>query len=66
MLIRAAGELDLDLEGSLMFGDSASDLEAGRRAGCMPVRVTSRDGSLLAAVRKITRVSVEVGRVSDE
>jgi len=34
MLLRAARELDLDLENSWMFGDILDDIEAGRRAGC--------------------------------
>ena len=34
MLLRAAAELDLDPVRSWMVGDKASDLQAGRRAGC--------------------------------
>jgi D-glycero-D-manno-heptose 1,7-bisphosphate phosphatase len=34
MLLDAARELGLDLEGSWMIGDKASDVEAGRRSGC--------------------------------
>lgn len=34
LLLRAAAELDLDLSRSWMVGDTASDAEAGRRAGC--------------------------------
>ncbi len=34
MLLRAAGDLDLDLASSWMVGDSASDVEAGSAAGC--------------------------------
>jgi D-glycero-D-manno-heptose 1,7-bisphosphate phosphatase len=37
LLQRAARELDLDLPGSVMVGDKASDVEAGRRAGCLTV-----------------------------
>ena len=33
MILRAARALDLDLARSLLFGDRATDLEAGRRAG---------------------------------
>jgi D-glycero-D-manno-heptose 1,7-bisphosphate phosphatase len=33
MLLRSAGALGIDLERSLMFGDKASDMEAGRAAG---------------------------------
>ncbi|MFC7897766.1 D-glycero-alpha-D-manno-heptose-1,7-bisphosphate 7-phosphatase [Streptomyces sp. NPDC057381] len=34
LLLRAAEELDIDLASSWMVGDFASDVEAGRRAGC--------------------------------
>lgn len=34
MLLRAAGEMDLDLAASWMVGDSISDILAGRLAGC--------------------------------
>lgn len=40
MLLKAAGELELDLSGSIMVGDKESDLVAGRAAGtaCILVR----------------------------
>lgn len=38
LLMRAAQELGLDLAASALFGDRASDLEAGRAAG-VPIRV---------------------------
>ena len=41
MLLRAAREMDLDLAGSWMVGDSPRDIEAGQRAGCRTVRVRS-------------------------
>jgi D-glycero-D-manno-heptose 1,7-bisphosphate phosphatase len=34
MLLEAAADIALDLEGSFMVGDRASDIEAGRNAGC--------------------------------
>ena len=34
MLLKAAKDLGIDLSGSWMLGDSESDIEAGRRAGC--------------------------------
>jgi D-glycero-D-manno-heptose 1,7-bisphosphate phosphatase len=37
LLLRAAADLGLDLEASVMVGDAASDIEAGRRAGCRTV-----------------------------
>ncbi|WP_205314843.1 galactose-1-phosphate uridylyltransferase [Nonomuraea lactucae] len=39
LLLRAAHELGLDLSASWMVGDFASDVEAGRRAGCRTARV---------------------------
>ena len=39
MLLQAARDLRLDLERSWMIGDSARDIEAGRRAGCRTVLV---------------------------
>ncbi len=39
MLLDAARELDLDLERSWMIGDSASDIAAGRAAGCRTASV---------------------------
>jgi D-glycero-D-manno-heptose 1,7-bisphosphate phosphatase len=37
MLIEAASELQIDLTGSFMVGDRASDVEAGEAAGCRTV-----------------------------
>ncbi len=34
LLLRAAEELDIDINRSIMFGDKASDCTAGRLAGC--------------------------------
>jgi len=39
MLIRAAQDHKIDLAGSWMIGDSESDMEAGRRAGCKTLRI---------------------------
>ncbi len=39
MLHRAARDLDIDLAASWMIGDSPSDIEAGRRAGCRTIRI---------------------------
>jgi D-glycero-D-manno-heptose 1,7-bisphosphate phosphatase len=37
LLLRAAADLGIDLGASVMVGDAASDIEAGRRAGCRTV-----------------------------
>jgi D-glycero-D-manno-heptose 1,7-bisphosphate phosphatase len=39
MLLAAAAALDLSLEGSWMIGDTDSDVEAGRSAGCRTILV---------------------------
>lgn len=40
MLLRMAKKHRLDLAGSWMIGDSATDIEAGRRAGCRTILVS--------------------------
>ena len=45
MLLSAARAFDLDLPGSLLIGDKASDLEAGRAAGLTRVQLVAGDGS---------------------
>ncbi len=42
MLLQAAKELDLDLTRSFMVGDKASDVEAGKRAGCQTVLLSTK------------------------
>lgn len=44
MLHQAARELGIDLGCSWMIGDSASDVEAGRRAGCRTIRIRADGG----------------------
>lgn len=39
MLLRAAEENELDITTCWMIGDSESDIEAGRRAGCRTIRI---------------------------
>ena len=39
LLIRAAAEHGIDLASSWMIGDTTSDTEAGRRAGCKTARI---------------------------
>jgi D-glycero-D-manno-heptose 1,7-bisphosphate phosphatase len=41
MLLTAAQERQIDLASSWMIGDSEKDVEAGRRAGCRTVLITS-------------------------
>ena len=42
MLLRAAGEHNIDLVNSWMIGDSPRDVEAGQRAGCKTIRVRTK------------------------
>ena len=44
MLLRAAKDLDLDLDGSFVVGDSERDLLAGRKVGCRTVLVQTGYG----------------------
>ena len=44
MLIKAAGQLGIDLSGSWMIGDAPRDVEAGQRAGCRTIRIRARVG----------------------
>jgi D-glycero-D-manno-heptose 1,7-bisphosphate phosphatase len=65
MLLTAAAEHDIDLSNSWMIGDSDSDREAGRRAGCRTITISAQTSSheddsrnlhaesLLAAARKL-------------
>ena len=43
LLLRAAADLGIDLSASVMVGDAASDVEAGRRAGCRTVLIRSAE-----------------------
>lgn len=44
MLLQAAHDFELDLSNSIMVGDKADDIEAGRRAGCLTILVRSGQG----------------------
>lgn len=44
MLLRAGRDLDIDLAQSWMIGDSVRDSEAGKRAGCRAIRLSSAKG----------------------
>ena len=52
LLLRAAAEHDISLEGSFMIGDRASDIEAGLRAGCTTIQLTT--GAHLAPAIEVT------------
>ncbi len=59
MLLDLARELDLDLRRSWMIGDSESDVEAGRRAGCRTALVgETASPTMTAEVRGATLLDV--------
>ena len=49
LLLQAASDWTLDLSASMMIGDSETDAEAGRAAGCEVVLVSGGDDSGVAA-----------------
>jgi D-glycero-D-manno-heptose 1,7-bisphosphate phosphatase len=64
MLLDAARDRDIDMELSWMIGDSATDVQAGKRAGCKTVWITDSQNasgadliatSLLDAIKQILR-----------
>jgi D-glycero-D-manno-heptose 1,7-bisphosphate phosphatase len=52
LLLKAAGELNIDLNSSWMIGDSDSDIEAAKSAGCKSIKINS-DISFTSAVKII-------------
>ncbi|MBM3856428.1 MAG: HAD family hydrolase [Verrucomicrobia bacterium] len=44
MLVEAAKDFNIDLSRSIMIGDRASDIEAGRAAGCLTILVLTGYG----------------------
>lgn len=53
MLFRAAEDLNINLSKSFMLGDSDSDVQAGKSAGCKSIKV--EEGDLLEIVRGIVK-----------
>lgn len=53
LILRAAGELGIDLENSWLIGDQDSDVEAARRAGCRGIKVPSNDNGLEMGANQI-------------
>ena len=54
MLLQAAKEHGIDLKDAIFVGDSPTDEEAGKRAGCRTILMES-DGRLMDAVRILIR-----------
>ena len=60
MLLKAAEDFNIDLKQSWMIGDSQSDIEAGKAAGCKTAYIGEDGeqlsfGNLLDAVKDICR-----------
>jgi D-glycero-D-manno-heptose 1,7-bisphosphate phosphatase len=49
MILQASREWSIDLKASWMIGDSPSDIEAGRRAGCKTIFLNATNARALAA-----------------
>ena len=64
MILRAASEHNIDLAGSIMIGDNATDLEAGWNAGCRAALVRTGSGeNALAEIDQQTRNRISyIGR----
>ena len=62
LLLKAARDFNIDLSQSIMIGDSESDIQAGRNAGCKEsVLVESnKDNVLLETVNSLLRMSRDI------
>ena len=60
LLLRAAEDLALDLRASWMIGDSETDVEAGRAAGCRTLLLGNQDGAPATAVADSVTSAAEV------
>lgn len=49
LLLKAAGEMDIDLSSSWMVGDLLNDMEAGNRAGCKTILINNGNKTELNA-----------------
>lgn len=70
LLVRAAADLGIDLRASVMVGDTDSDIEAGRRAGCRTVLLTGSAGTAPAGssatgARTADHVAVDLAAAAD-
>ena len=59
LLLQAAKNFNIDLSQSYMIGDSNSDIEAGKNAGCKDSILidTNKENALLGAVYHVVRMS---------
>jgi D-glycero-D-manno-heptose 1,7-bisphosphate phosphatase len=61
LLRAAAADLGLDLHRSWMIGDSRSDVDAGRAAGCRTILLTSAPGDGVTARTLCDAANVVLG-----
>jgi D-glycero-D-manno-heptose 1,7-bisphosphate phosphatase len=62
MILALAEKHNIDLDKSWMIGDSETDVEAGRRAGCRTIRVTDKSRGSKADIR-VTSMSALSKRI---
>ena len=65
MLIDLARELDLDLRRSWMIGDAASDIQAGRAAGCHTAQISESDEAVDADLRAASLIEAASPQLSE-
>lgn len=65
MLLQAAGDLQIDLGRSWMIGNSARDIEAGRRAGCRTVLLEHNGPDDAGRQAEPTRVASSLQEAAD-
>lgn len=65
MLIQAARELNIDLDGSWMIGDLPTDVEAGRRAGCRTVLLDGAEGRDSSEASRATHAARDLAEAAD-
>ena len=63
MILRAAEEHQIDLASSWMIGDSESDIEAGRRAGCKTVLIVEDPLTVRGSADRFARSLLEASAV---
>jgi D,D-heptose 1,7-bisphosphate phosphatase len=52
MLLKAAREMDIDLEQSWAIGNSSRDIEAGKRAGCRTILIETQTRPIFVPLKK--------------
>lgn len=63
LLLRAADDLNIDLNRSFMIGDRISDIEAGRLAGCFTILLSKATGTGASRPHRHVRNWKEIERI---